>query len=153
MITEKQYLDAVKTVKEYQNQINIIIDKVPKVKLKTCKKVKCVNTYAGGHKLYFLTIGKEYDIIHNPYRKASRSRDRNNENNFGVIDDNGKLRYFPYKNPSLVWEFQKLNKPAFINSVCLDSKYAIENICIRYNDDGTCRPCGFCKQTIEENNL
>lgn len=44
-------------------------------------------------------------------------------------------------------------KPAFINSVCLDSKYAIENICIRYNDDGTCRPCGFCKQTIEENNL
>ena len=105
MITEKQYLDAVKTVKEYHQQINSIIDEIPKLNIKTCKKVKCVNTYAGGHDLYFLTIGKEYDIIHNPYKRASNHRDWNNKRNFGIIDDDGKLRYFPYENPSRVWEF------------------------------------------------
>ena len=40
---------------------------------------------------------------------------------------------------------KKLNIPTVIKSVCLDSKYAINTVCVRYNDDGTCRPCGFCK--------
>jgi hypothetical protein len=105
MITENEYLEAVKIVKEYHQQINSIIDEMPKLNIKTSKKVKCINTYAGGHDLYFLTLGKEYDVIQNPYKRASNRRDWNNERNFGVIDDNGKMRYFSYDNPSRVWEF------------------------------------------------
>ena len=44
-------------------------------------------------------------------------------------------------------QVKNLNIPAVIKSVCLDSEYAIETVCVRYNNDGSCRPCGFCKQT------
>lgn len=98
MITEQEYLKAVSIVKEYHNQIDDIIHEVPELKVRNCKKVKCIKTYAGRHDLYFLTLGKEYDIIHMPCR-----------NYFRIVDDNGKLRYYQYKNPNQVWEF--LNTP------------------------------------------
>ena len=80
MITEKQYLDAIKTVKEYHQQINSIINEIPKLNVRTCKKVKCINTYAGGHDLYFLTIGKVAEII-----GVSKSTLR-------YWEDNGKIK-------------------------------------------------------------
>ena len=45
-------------------------------------------------------------------------------------------------------DVKKLNISDVIKSVCLDSEYAIETVCVRYNNDGSCRPCGFCKQTL-----
>ncbi len=45
-------------------------------------------------------------------------------------------------------DLQKLNKPDVIKSVCLNPEYAKEIVCVSFNDDGTCRPCGLCKQTV-----
>ena len=105
MITDEEYLKAVKIVKDYHRQINSIIDEMSKLNVKSCKKAKCINTYAGGHDLYYLTLDKEYEIISNPYKRGSHRKDLNNELYFGIIDDNGKMRYYPYENPSRVWEF------------------------------------------------
>ena len=42
---------------------------------------------------------------------------------------------------------KKLQQPPVINQVCLNPKYAKETVCVKFNDDGSCSPCGFCKQT------
>jgi len=44
-------------------------------------------------------------------------------------------------------QVKNLNKHDVINQVCLNPKYAKETVCVKFNDDGSCSPCGFCKQT------
>lgn len=104
MVTQEEYLKAVKVIREYHAQLEALVRGVDEFKPKQASKVKCITTYAGGHDLYMLTLNKEYEIIHNP-RTRGRSAHWHNEREFAIIDDNGKKRYYNYKNPSGVWAF------------------------------------------------
>ena len=104
MVTQEDYLKAVKTIKQYHAELEALLCKTDELELRQSKKVKCINTYAGGHVLYMLTLNKEYDIIHNP-RTRGKHADWNNEREFAIIDDLGKKRFYSYMNPSRVWEF------------------------------------------------
>ena len=91
-------LDDVKTQSLAQDQNIDIKVKNPKF----AKKVICKRNYSGSHCLDgIFTVGKEYDVIHNPFRKNSYY----NGKKFGVIDDNGKIRHYLYENHFNVWEF------------------------------------------------
>ena len=76
------------------------------------KKVKFIGNYAGDE-LYFLTIGKEYDVLKSYPKKRGRTLNientewvkRMNEQYFDIIDDNGKRRTYYWHNPGGVWEF------------------------------------------------
>ena len=108
MITEQQYLNAIEIIKEYHNQIEeiknlISVKKEPNLKL--IKRVKCMTLNSGGHYLDFLTLGKEYDVIHDSFKTNYRSKEYNNRTYFCIIDDNSKKRRYKYDNPSGVWEF------------------------------------------------
>lgn len=94
-------------VYDMQVVLDWLDDEKNKINERTCSKVKCIKTNAGGHDLPFLTLGKEYDVIHNSYKRMQSLKDLKNEREFGVIDDNGKLRRYSYHNPSRVWEFIK----------------------------------------------
>jgi len=116
MITDEEYLQAVKIVKEYHQQINSIVEEVIQIDKRTSKKVKCIREYSsGGFFMDYLTIGKEYEIIHKPYTRNGRNKDYNNDEYFAIIDNNGKKRYYvydynnkyhnSYKNPNDIFEF------------------------------------------------
>jgi hypothetical protein len=105
MIALEEYLKAVEVVSEYHQQLQSLIDIHSQKNVKQIKKVKCLCNHAGGHVLHFLTVGKDYDVLHDSYKTNHVSKDYNNKTYFCIIDDNGKKRSYRYTNPSGVWEF------------------------------------------------
>lgn len=101
MISENDYLKAVEIVKSYHQQITKLITEISDVKPLLAKKVVCVKSYAGGHDLYFLTAGKEYDII----PKIDKWDNSVSDRRFYILDDNGKKREYYYHNPQGVFSF------------------------------------------------
>lgn len=102
MITENEYLKAVEIVKNYHQQIIDLILNITEKKVQVSKKVTCIKNSAGGHFLYFLTLGKEYDII---LRKPRYEGDNMPERKFYIIDDNGKKRSYYFHNPQGIFSF------------------------------------------------
>ena len=105
IVKEDKYINALKIIREYHVQSKIIeVGSYSKIKVKFALKVRCLNNYAMGHKIKSLTIGKEYDIIKNPY-KFGLNVNWKNKYEFAIIDDNNKKRYYKYTNLSKMWEF------------------------------------------------
>ena len=101
MISENEYLKAVEIVKSYHRQITNLISEVSEKRTLSAKKVVCIKNYAGGHDLYFLTIGKEYDII----PKIDKLDNSVSDRRFYILDDNGKKREYYYHNPQGIFSF------------------------------------------------
>lgn len=104
MITDNQYFNALKIIREYHKQIE---DKINEIELKISHsdndekrlavKARCISIIGSqGNNFPYLTIGKEYNILKSNFKSEYKTR-------FKIIADNGKKRTYRFNQS--IWLF------------------------------------------------